>query len=191
EFGLVGNATDYYRVENSLLHAVLQSRRGIPISLCIVWAAVARRCGLACHLLAGFPQHVLIRVPVQQEAEAMGHAESADLYDSGQLMDWSDVLQFAARLLGPMLADPERLDEAVRGFVQILPPVNVYMRLLRNLLNIYQKHQDHACMLGVVSQMRSLGDASDGLERLERALALELGREPPQLESVDEMESEQ
>ncbi|CAE8603487.1 unnamed protein product [Polarella glacialis] len=93
-------------------------------------------------------------------------------------------------------ADPERLDEAVRGFVQ--PPVNVYMRLLRNLLNIYQKHQvTRAGMLlwaqmrnpririskTVVSQMRSLGDASDGLERLERALALELGEGPNAMSS--------
>ena len=51
--------------ENSMLHEVLAKKKGIPISLSVVWAAVARRCGLVCHPLANMPRHVLIRIPAR------------------------------------------------------------------------------------------------------------------------------
>ena len=41
-----GESRDYYRVQNSLLPYVLSARRGIPISLAIIHAAVGRRAGL-------------------------------------------------------------------------------------------------------------------------------------------------
>ena len=41
DFGLEGNAGDYYDPKNSFLHCALQQRQGIPISLCIVWGGLA------------------------------------------------------------------------------------------------------------------------------------------------------
>ena len=41
--GLQGESVEYYRPDNSLLPYVLTARRGIPISLAITHAAVARR----------------------------------------------------------------------------------------------------------------------------------------------------
>jgi len=38
-----GESVEYYRPDNSLLPYVLTARRGIPISLAIVHAAVAQR----------------------------------------------------------------------------------------------------------------------------------------------------
>ena len=40
---LQGESVEYYRPDNSLLPCVLTARRGIPISLAIIHAAVARR----------------------------------------------------------------------------------------------------------------------------------------------------
>lgn len=40
---LQGESVEYYRPDNSLLPYVLTARRGIPISLAIIHAAVARR----------------------------------------------------------------------------------------------------------------------------------------------------
>ena len=45
EEGFMGNEEDYYRPANSLLHEVLRTRRGIPISLSAVWLDVAEQNG--------------------------------------------------------------------------------------------------------------------------------------------------
>eukprot|EP00928_Gymnodinium_smaydae_P037486 TRINITY_DN2600_c0_g1_i1.p1 TRINITY_DN2600_c0_g1~~TRINITY_DN2600_c0_g1_i1.p1 ORF type:complete len:438 (-),score=55.07 TRINITY_DN2600_c0_g1_i1:151-1464(-) len=180
EFGLQGNRDVYYDPNNSLLHHVLESRRGIPISLSIVWAAVACRCGLSCHLLAGFPAHLLIRIPVVVDTEngpAAQPAEHTDLYvdafNAGNILEWRGVVEFAALLMRSSTPD-----EYVRGFVSILPPVQVYNRALRNLLNIYQQNEDMPSMLGVVCQMRALSDEENGsLSRAESMLSGQLGRD--------------
>ena len=40
---------------NSFLPAVLRRKRGIPITCCLAWCAVARRLGLHCYMLAAMP----------------------------------------------------------------------------------------------------------------------------------------
>ena len=66
--GLCGNEGNYYDAKNSLLHEVLSQRRGIPITLCLLHAAVGRRVGLAIHM-CGMPMRVFnwcVRSPVMQ-----------------------------------------------------------------------------------------------------------------------------
>jgi len=53
-----GNAEDYYDSRNSYLNEVLDRRRGIPITLAIVWISVARRLGMDARGV-GFPGHFL------------------------------------------------------------------------------------------------------------------------------------
>ena len=36
---------DYYAAGNSLLHVILETKKGIPISMALLWALVARRAG--------------------------------------------------------------------------------------------------------------------------------------------------
>ena len=45
EIGFSGNQTDYYDPKNSFLNEVLDRRLGIPLTLCIVYMEVGRRCG--------------------------------------------------------------------------------------------------------------------------------------------------
>eukprot|EP00434_Breviolum_minutum_P016788 symbB.v1.2.014808.t1/scaffold1091.1/size138789/3 len=103
EFGLKGNQADYYNPENSMMHSVLSKKMGIPISLSVVWAAVARRCGLVCHPLANVPRHVLIRIPATRES---GPAETQDFYldafDGGKLMSWQEFCAFLTDMLAMM-----------------------------------------------------------------------------------------
>ena len=60
EIGLRGNEEDYYNIENTLLPAVIQSRRGIPISLSLIYMFVGRRAGLSIDGV-GLPGHFLVR----------------------------------------------------------------------------------------------------------------------------------
>ncbi|CAK9095793.1 unnamed protein product [Durusdinium trenchii] len=102
EFGLEGNQMDYYNPENSMLHAVLEKKKGIPISLSVVWAAVARRCGLMCHPLANVPRHVLIRIPAGGEGPAENNDLYLDAFDNGKLMSWGEFCSFLTDMLAMM-----------------------------------------------------------------------------------------
>ncbi|MCX7201003.1 MAG: transglutaminase-like domain-containing protein, partial [Burkholderiales bacterium] len=58
--GFAGNAQQYYDADNSYLHRVIATRRGIPISLGVLFAELTRHIGLE---LSGvsFPGHFLLR----------------------------------------------------------------------------------------------------------------------------------
>lgn len=61
ELGFAGNANDYYDPANSHVHAVLARRRGIPITLAIIYLELAGQIGLQADGLS-FPGHFLVRL---------------------------------------------------------------------------------------------------------------------------------
>ncbi len=60
EQGFQGNAQDYYNANNSYLTFVLDRRKGIPISLAILYREVAARFGLSLECVA-MPGHFLLK----------------------------------------------------------------------------------------------------------------------------------
>src|SRR5438067_1517404 len=61
ELGFRGDHRDYYSPSNSLLHEVLQRRRGIPLTLGIVMLELGWRIGIPFEGV-GFPGHFLVRL---------------------------------------------------------------------------------------------------------------------------------
>ncbi len=59
EFGFVGDQSSYDDPANADLIAVLDRRRGLPVSLSILWVAMARRLGWSADVL-DVPGHVLV-----------------------------------------------------------------------------------------------------------------------------------
>jgi len=59
--GFAGDRNDYYDPRNSFLNHVLERRRGIPISLSVLYVTVARRNGLRAEGIS-FPGHFLAKV---------------------------------------------------------------------------------------------------------------------------------
>lgn len=57
--GFTGNDKDYYNPDNSCINMVLQSHTGIPITLGLLYMAVAQRLGLRLHGL-NLPGHFMI-----------------------------------------------------------------------------------------------------------------------------------
>lgn len=55
-----GNSSDYYLAENSLINKILETKTGIPITLCILYASVLARLGVFCEPV-NFPNHFLLR----------------------------------------------------------------------------------------------------------------------------------
>ena len=60
ELRLRGNESDYYRIDNSLLPRVIDTRLGIPISLALIYLFVGRRAGFVVEGV-GLPGHFMVR----------------------------------------------------------------------------------------------------------------------------------
>jgi len=61
ELGFGVNANHYYDPANSYVHRMLATRRGIPVSLAVLYMELAGRCGLLARGV-GFPGHFLVRI---------------------------------------------------------------------------------------------------------------------------------
>ncbi|WP_293222769.1 tetratricopeptide repeat protein [Ottowia sp.] len=167
ELGFAGNANDYYAVENSYLHRVLHSRRGIPISLAVLWLELARSIELAVDGVS-FPGHFLVQAHLDEGRVVIDPFTGQSL-SQGELR--------------------ERLDEWTRpasgpGFAQELPltlflegatPRQILARMLGNLKHIHHSAQDWQRAVAVQDRLITLLPRAWD-EYRERGLALaELG----------------
>jgi regulator of sirC expression with transglutaminase-like and TPR domain len=126
ESGFAGNRADYYDARNSFLNEVLERRTGIPITLAIVWIAVADRLGVPARGI-GFPGHFLVRA---------GGAEEI-LVDpfAGSVVTRADC---EARLRAAAGADVP-LDPSL---LEPTPKQQILARVLRNLKQIWLARED-------------------------------------------------
>ncbi len=84
EMGFAGNSRDYYNPDNSILHRVLETRRGIPISLGIVYLLVGRRINLPIFGV-GAPAHFLVKFVLE------GKEFYVDVFNGGRVMSRKDA----------------------------------------------------------------------------------------------------
>lgn len=61
EVGFAGATRDFHHPDNIYLHRAIERRAGMPLTLCALYAGVARRAGIRADLLP-FPGHVLLAV---------------------------------------------------------------------------------------------------------------------------------
>lgn len=176
DLGFGGNLNDYYATGNSYIHALLESRRGIPISMAVVWLELAQGIGLNAAGVS-FPGHFLIKISLP-----MGQAVIDPL--SGQ--------SFSSEKLSEML-EPYRLTEDFEVpmglYLQAAPARDILARMLRNLKEIFKSQKQWTHWLEVQERLvvlmpeawneyrdrglahAALGNHSDALADLERYLA--------------------
>lgn len=61
EHGFTGNHTDYYNEDNHYINRVLETKTGIPITLCVVYLLVGKRIDLPLKGI-GLPGHFILRL---------------------------------------------------------------------------------------------------------------------------------
>ncbi|USQ83318.1 transglutaminase-like domain-containing protein [Streptomyces phaeoluteigriseus] len=130
--GFAGSPADYERLESSLLHQVLERRRGLPILLSVVWIEVARRAGapvygvaLPGHFVVGFgppEDQVLVdpfdggRVLTGHDAEVLVTGATGAPLEPSMLVP-AETLDVVRRILNNIrawaAARPERSDVAL------------------------------------------------------------------------------
>jgi regulator of sirC expression with transglutaminase-like and TPR domain len=145
---LRGNQEDYYDPRNSYLNEVLDRRLGIPISLAVVYWAVAEQLGLQ---VAGvnFPSHFMLRV------EDKDRTWFVDAFHSGSVMN----REMCQRRLTEVIRQPVELDDALTAPCSA---ATIVTRMLRNLKTIYLRAEDVPSVFPVQRRLAALNPLDGG-----------------------------
>lgn len=129
DLGFAGNVNNYYAADNSYLHRVLSTRRGIPITLAVLYMEFATQIGMTAHGIS-FPGHFLVKMSMSQGEVVIDPFTGRSL---------------ARDELDELLAPYKRrsglqgsFDVPLGLFLQAAPPRDVVARMLRNLKEIHR-----------------------------------------------------
>ena len=162
EEGFQGNTEDYYDPKNSYLNQVIERKTGIPISLSVLYRAVAHRLGLVMEGV-NLPAHFMLRVDRGDETIFV------DPFHAGALLDRQGCERRVAELVDRpvVLSD---LELAPCGLDLVVT------RMLRNLKAIYLRGHDFSTALPVQRRLAAL-NPDDPLEQRDLGmLCLQLDR---------------
>lgn len=169
ELGFAGNVNDYYERGNSFVHQVLATRRGIPISLAVIFLELASQLGLRAQGVA-FPGHFLIKLRIGA-GEVVLDPFTGQSLSRARLDEFLHSYRHSAGL-------PDDAELPIELFLQAAPPRQILARMLRNLKEIHRAAEDWPRLLAVQQRLVVLLPQDAG-ERRDRGLTLEaLGHWP-------------
>jgi regulator of sirC expression with transglutaminase-like and TPR domain len=151
DLGFGVNANNYFAPENSYLFEVLRTRRGIPISLAVIWLELARALELKAQGIS-FPGHFLVKVALEG-----GLVVLDPLTRSGESLGLDSLSERLSPFRDPadQSAAPD-LDEGETPlglYLQACPPRDMLARMLRNLKEIFRSQEDWPRMLQVLDRL--------------------------------------
>lgn len=120
--GFAGNEANYYDPDNSCLTRVIDTRRGIPVTLSVLYLLVAKRLRLPAYGV-GTPGHFLLGFRDEGEPRFL------DAFRQGKPLSPAEVRRMLVR--NGYEFRPE--------YLKPCPPREILARMMRNLLSIYQK----------------------------------------------------
>lgn len=159
ELGFAPNDANYYSVDNSYLHRVIAQRRGIPVTLSLLYIEIGRAIRLK---LAGVnaPNRFLVRLPVGNRVLYI------DVYGGGRTLSPGEVDALRRRLAE---ADPDTPPEE---HLRDATGREILVRMLRNLRTIHLRASDWQPLLEVQHRLVMLAPDEPEERRL-RACAYE------------------
>jgi regulator of sirC expression with transglutaminase-like and TPR domain len=144
ELGFTGDRASYHDPRNSLLPAVLDRRRGIPISLSVLTMEVGRRCGVGVDGI-GLPGHFVVR------SRAEPH-RYLDVFDDGRELDAEGCRAVVAQVTPGLPWDD--------GYLEAASPAAIVTRVLANLAGAYRRAGDRHSLCWVLALRLELPDAT-------------------------------
>jgi regulator of sirC expression with transglutaminase-like and TPR domain len=142
EHGFTGNVDDYYDPHNSYLPSVLHEKRGIPITLVLLYKAVGERIGLRVHGLNA-PGHFMAGVEIAGQPLMI-----VDPFFCGRVLTRDEAYDRIEQVVGHPINREQNL-------LQIAGHRHWLMRLLQNLQNIFTSRQQPR-ELAAMLELRSL-----------------------------------
>ena len=157
ELGFRGDRSDYFSPSNSLLHEVVQRRRGIPLTLGILMLELGWRVGMPLEGV-GFPGHFLVRLAGEPSDVLL------DPFSRGMVVREADCERMLAdSTKGRVTFEP--------GMIASVRRRDMLLRLLNNLKNAYLRQGADALALGIVHHLIALSP-EDAEETRDRGLLL-------------------
>lgn len=159
ELSFAGNLNDYYNQDNNYLHKVLATRRGIPISLAVIYMELAQQIGLDVKGIS-FPGHFLMKLSVK----------SGDIIldpFNGTSLSREDIEE---RLEPYFINGRGPNDPPLASYLAEASPRAILVRMLRNLKALFAEHPHWRQFLNVQQRLVVLLPDEIG-ERRDRGLA--------------------
>jgi regulator of sirC expression with transglutaminase-like and TPR domain len=130
EHGFTGNAADYYDPRHSFLNEVLDRKRGIPLTLALVYIEISRRIGLQVQGVS-FPAHFLVKCRLREGTVVL------DPYANGISLSLDDLKQRIKSLRNGV----ELPQSSIAEMLATASNKEILVRMLRNLKGIYSHHK--------------------------------------------------
>lgn len=134
-----GNQDDYYNPANSFLNKVLEQRKGIPITLSLLYMEVGRRVGLQIDGV-GLPFHFVVRCRLPNGSIYI------DPFEKGRLLSEKDCRERVYRMF-------RRKTDFNPHWLEPVSHKQLLVRLLANLKNIYIHQEDHVRALPICDRI--------------------------------------
>ncbi|MFQ5733447.1 MAG: SirB1 family protein [Planctomycetaceae bacterium] len=142
---LRGDADSYRRAESSYLSHVVETRRGIPVSLSLLYVAVGRRLGLEMYGVSA-PARFLVG------CETPRGRSYVDAFAGGRIRNEDETVSWLAERTGLPL---DRLRRTLRP----AEPRTVVIRMLSNLKRLFVERQEWGPALRVQRRLTALQPA--------------------------------
>jgi len=159
EEGFRGNTQDYYASGNSYVPAVLETKRGLPITLSLIYKIVAERVGLKSWGV-GLPGHFLVGVEAADTQTPDGEPGMmlVDPFNGGRILTPDEAHARIQEMFGP---EAEWSEEMLR------PASNRHWltRILQNLLNVFGSANQFADVAAVLEMEMLLWPQHHHLQR--------------------------
>ena len=124
----LGDAGCYEKAESSFLNRVIETGRGLPITLSILYMAVAERVGIELRGVSA-PKHFLTRY------ESVEGTLFIDPFASGRIVSHRECMRWLCEISGLRKSD-------VRASLKPAGPRSIVLRMLNNLKCLYVRQEN-------------------------------------------------
>ena len=134
--GFKGNKRNYHAPQNSYINEVLESKKGNPLSLAVIYQLLAEELDLPLRGV-NLPNHFVLAYMDETgvAASEFGHGDVlfyVNAYSQGDILGKAEIDEFLGKLDLPLH----------ESFYQPCTNLDIIRRLLNNLLNSYEKLND-------------------------------------------------
>ena len=151
ELGFSGNREHFDDPRNSCLNEVMDRKKGIPITMALIYIEVARRAGIRSEGV-NFPGHFLVRCLHDVHTDNLALSVIVDPFHGGAVLNETEVRQLIEPHMSEAAFDPSLLARASRR--QIL------VRMLLNLKKLYVKMHSFPQALATTDALLALQPSS-------------------------------
>jgi regulator of sirC expression with transglutaminase-like and TPR domain len=139
-----GNINDYYDPDNSYLNAMLKTRRGIPITLAVLWLELAGGLGLNARGVA-FPGHFMVKVNLPKGQVVIDPFTGQSL-SREELSERLEPFRQKSRL-------DDEFEMPIGLYLQSAAPREIISRMLHNLKEIHKTQEDWQRLIAVEDRL--------------------------------------